>query len=226
MVPFICFGCGQTLQVEEALAGTMLRCPQCNHLGAVPTPAGAPARAEQAPRPDLPGKLARLWQQGKQPDVRAYLRNTGRRSLAETVAVLRVDQRACWFSGRPVLAESYLTWYPEVAGDLESALELIYGEYLLREGGDKPPELTEYLGRFPRYATRLRQQIELHQALGDLDGPESSLSSDWMILADDPSNDPPLRVNRRWVRRTLLVAGPLLIAAILAFVAWNRWLVR
>jgi hypothetical protein len=220
MVPFICFGCGQMLQVDEALAGAQMRCPQCNHLGTVPRPA---RRADEGAGSDLPGSLARLWQQGRQPDVRNFLRDAGKPSLAETVAVLRVDQLARWGCGQAVLAETYLKWYPEVARDRESAVELIYGEYLLRENRGKPPELAEYLGRFPCHAERLRQQIELHQALGDLEEAEEAAADDWMILADEPSNRSVAPGSRRWSRRALLVTGGLVVAAVAsAMVVW-KW---
>jgi serine/threonine protein kinase len=66
-----------------------------------------------------------------------------------------------------VPAEAYLAMHPALPGDLEKALELVYGEFLLCEGLGRAPTLDEYLRRFPQYAPRLKQQIELHQALAD-----------------------------------------------------------
>jgi hypothetical protein len=49
------------------------------------------------------------------------------------VAVLRVDQREHWQAGECILAEAYLAGYPAVGADPESAVDLVYGEFLLRE---------------------------------------------------------------------------------------------
>jgi hypothetical protein len=57
--------------------------------------------------------------------------------------------------------------HPGLALDPEKALELVYGEFLAREALGQAPTLDEYLRRFPQYASRLRQQVRLHQALAD-----------------------------------------------------------
>jgi WD40 repeat protein/serine/threonine protein kinase len=61
--------------------------------------------------------------------------------------------------------------------DIEAAVEVIYSEYLLREAAGEAPALREFELRFPRYAERLRLQVELHRALAQV-GP-------------DPTTDPP-----------------------------------
>jgi serine/threonine protein kinase len=118
-------------------------------------------------RKDRAEELRRLWRQGRRPDVRQYLADAGSLSLAQVVAVLRADQEARWQAGERVPAEAYLAMHPALALDLEKALELVYCEFLLREGLGQPPTLDEYLRRFPQYASRLKQQVQLHQALAD-----------------------------------------------------------
>src|SRR5262245_26299896 len=118
-------------------------------------------------RKDPAEQLRRLWRQGQRPDIRQFLAGAGSLSLAQVVAVLRADQEARWQAGERVPAEAYLAMHPALPGDLEQALELVYGEFLLREGLGQAPTLDEYLRRFPQYAPRLQQQIELHQALAD-----------------------------------------------------------
>jgi hypothetical protein len=96
-------------------------------------------------------------------------------SLAGVVSVLAVDQRQRWQRGERVPAEAYLQLYPDLEADAERALELIYGEFLLREALGETPNLEEYVERFPRYAARLRQQVQLHRALASSDRlPDSS----------------------------------------------------
>jgi serine/threonine protein kinase len=138
---------------------------------------------EATTRNDSTEQFRRPWRQGEQPDVRQFLAGAGGLSLAQVVAVLRADQEARWQAGERVPAEAYLAMHPPLASDPEKALELVYGEFLLREGLGQAPTLDEYLRRFPQYASRLKQQIQLHQALAD--GPWSELSA----TPPDPETD-------------------------------------
>jgi hypothetical protein len=130
---------------------------------------------ESTTRKDPAEQFRRLWRQGQRPDVRRFLDGAGGLSLAQVVAVLRADQEARWQAGERVPAEAYLAMHPALPLDLEKALELVYGEFLLREGLGQTPTLDEYLRRFPQYASRLKQQVQLHQALAT--DPWSDLSA-------------------------------------------------
>jgi hypothetical protein len=111
--------------------------------------------------------LRRSWRHGRRPDVRQYLADAEGLSLAQVVAVLRADQEARWRAGEPVPAEAYLAMHPALPLHLEHALELVYGEFLLREALGQAPTLDAFLRRFPQYASRLKQQVQLHLALTD-----------------------------------------------------------
>ena len=112
-------------------------------------------------------QLEHLWRAGQRPLVKDFLADAGDLSPEQVLAVLVVDQCERWNRGERVAAESYLQAFPALTGNLEMAIELIYGEFLLREelGETPPPE--EYLQRFPQFAERLRQQISLRCALKD-----------------------------------------------------------
>jgi formylglycine-generating enzyme required for sulfatase activity/tRNA A-37 threonylcarbamoyl transferase component Bud32 len=110
-------------------------------------------------------QLRRLWQRDERPDVWRFLAPLGDLPPAVLVAVLAIDQQQRWQHGERVPAEDYLRRCPVLAADIERALELVYGEFLLREALGEAPRLGEYAERFPKYADRLRTQIELHQAL-------------------------------------------------------------
>src|SRR5438132_10852904 len=125
------------------------------------------AAGPPAPRADPVQQLWLLWRQGQRVDVQRYLNQAGPLTPPQVAAVLLVDQRERWLIGERLPAESYLPLYPALQADLEYAIELIYGEFLLREELGEGPTLAEYLERFPQYAPRLRQQLELHQALDD-----------------------------------------------------------
>jgi hypothetical protein len=88
----------------------------------------------------------------------------GTRDLA---AQARAEQRDCWHRGDRVPAEFYLDRYPALRDDPEAALDLIYGEVLLREQRGETPDRQEYLGRFPAYADRLERQFALQRSLRD-----------------------------------------------------------
>jgi serine/threonine protein kinase len=86
-------------------------------------------------------------------------------SLSGLVALLAADQQRRWQGGERVPAETYLENHPGLRKDAEKAVELIYREFLLREERGEAPGPEEYVHRFPAYAGRLRQQVELHRAL-------------------------------------------------------------
>jgi hypothetical protein len=123
--------------------------------------------------PDAARQLWALWRQGQQPNVRAFLEQAGALTPVQTAAVLLVDQRERWQIGDRVSAETYLHEFSAVAADFEAAIEVVYGEFLLREERREDPNPEDYLRRFPQFATRLRMQIELHRAMG----PESLATS-------------------------------------------------
>jgi serine/threonine protein kinase len=123
--------------------------------------------------------LWQLWQDGRQPDLLPFVAAAGELSPSQLVDVIRVDQRERWCIGERVPAAAYLRIYPFVGSDPDAAIELIYGEFLLREELGEAPELAEYAGTYPQHETRLRLQLDLHRAL------QSSTFN-----GDDPESDP------------------------------------
>jgi WD40 repeat protein/tetratricopeptide (TPR) repeat protein/tRNA A-37 threonylcarbamoyl transferase component Bud32 len=113
----------------------------------------------------LPRLLERLWDAGQRPDVYRLLAEAGPRTAAEVTHVLSIDQWRRWQAGERVPAEDYLRAFPALQDEPDCALELIYGELLVREQLGEPPDEEEYLRRFPLLADRLRQQFEMHRAL-------------------------------------------------------------
>jgi tetratricopeptide (TPR) repeat protein len=116
--------------------------------------AGGPAR-----------RLWNLWRQGRRPRVQEFLADAGDLTPAQLVALLRVDQRERWLAGEPVMAEVYLGQHLSLEANAEQALDLVYGEYLLREQLGQAAAVEEYVQRFPRFAEEFRKQIELHRAV-------------------------------------------------------------
>src|SRR5262245_21480644 len=113
----------------------------------------------EPPEPDR--LLWHLWREGGRPDVRRFLAEVGPLPRERLAAVLAVDQRERWLTNERVPAEDYLRDHPDLTRDMEGAVEVVYGEYLLREELSEAPQPEEYLLRFPQYADRLEQQFRL-----------------------------------------------------------------
>ena len=94
-------------------------------------------------------------------------REAGREELLERLCC---DQVRRWRKGQRVPVETYLLMHPRVRDDDEAAFELIYGEFLLREELGETPTGEELEWRFPRFAERLRRQVNLHEILRSDDG--------------------------------------------------------
>ena len=70
-----------------------------------------------------------------------------------------------WERGQPRPLESYLAEPEFPHHNPELLLDLIYGEFALREQAGEMPRLDEYQTRFPELRERLARQIHLHEAL-------------------------------------------------------------
>jgi tetratricopeptide (TPR) repeat protein/tRNA A-37 threonylcarbamoyl transferase component Bud32 len=134
-------------------------------------------------------QLERLWEQGQQPDPFAFLESAGPAQPADVAAVLALDQWQRWHAGQRVPAEEYLGRCPTLAANPDSAVEVIYGEFLVRQALGEGPAAAEYLERFPQFAASLREQFELFQALEtDTGAPTDGAAP---LPATKPSPAPP-----------------------------------
>jgi serine/threonine protein kinase/Tfp pilus assembly protein PilF len=117
--------------------------------------------------PDPASRLRRLWQQGQRPDVRSFIDSAGTLTPDQIIDVLWVDREQRRQAGQCVSAECYFEMFPTLLDDPEKAVELVYGEFLLREEFGDNPDLEEFLKRFPGLAGRLREQVDLHRAMAE-----------------------------------------------------------
>ncbi len=90
---------------------------------------------------------------------------TDERPLTERVDALRVEQRRRWTGGDRVSLEELLERDPSLLADSERALELVYGEILLREELGESPDWGDYTQRFPALAGGLSALRKVHRAL-------------------------------------------------------------
>jgi hypothetical protein len=86
-------------------------------------------------------------------------------SLAGPALALRLEQACRWRQGDRAPAEEYLARHPEMGTDPEYALEVIFGELLLREEEGERPGAEEFVRRFPQFADQVRRLFEVHTAV-------------------------------------------------------------
>src|SRR5207237_4924559 len=80
-------------------------------------------------------------------------------------------QRACdelsrkLRAGISCRAEDFLEVEPSLACDSDTALELVYTEFVVREQLGQQPRVEEWLERFPQWRIELTQIFEVHEAV-------------------------------------------------------------
>lgn len=77
-------------------------------------------------------------------------------------------------SGDPCRAEEIFQTWPELAKHTESALEVIYTEFLAREESGETLSVAEYLARFPQWRKRLEQLLKLHTVFETRDNADAT----------------------------------------------------
>src|SRR3954451_7740951 len=100
-------------------------------------------------------------------DVRAWLARAADLDPAEVAGVLQADQVRRWRSGERIPLEAYLQLASALREDEELALDLIWGEVLLRQERGESPTMAEYQWRFPRFAEPLRLQFEIDRGFAE-----------------------------------------------------------
>jgi serine/threonine protein kinase/tetratricopeptide (TPR) repeat protein len=110
----------------------------------------------------------RMWAGKTHPDLDTFLTAAGGVDAVQLSRLARIDQHQRWHRCDRRAAEEYLDRYPSLQADHDSAVDLIYHEYLLREKHAERPSLEEYRKRFPQYAAALADQIRFHEAIIDV----------------------------------------------------------
>ncbi len=77
----------------------------------------------------------------------------------------------CLRASKPCSAEELFTAFPAAALDEDSALEVIYTEFVIREELGQRPAVAEWYARFPQWREHLQQLFEVHRAVCGADDP-------------------------------------------------------
>jgi tetratricopeptide (TPR) repeat protein len=110
-------------------------------------------------------RYSALWETRTCPDLDAFLAEAGAVTPQELSDLVVIDQRERWRAGDQAPVEDYFRRYPQLREDPGLALDLVYGEVLLREGQDGAAADAELSRRFPDLADALKVQVDLHRAL-------------------------------------------------------------
>ena len=86
-------------------------------------------------------------------------------SNSARILLLCLEQQWRWRHDERIVVEAYFDRHPSLKDDPEGVLDLIYNEIVLREENGKPPELGEYLQRFPQFARELLSQFRVHEVI-------------------------------------------------------------
>src|SRR4029079_7139907 len=104
---------------------------------------------------DLSVELLRRWQQGSRPDFEQFVADFDVPTGSKLSALARADLQQSWEHGYSCHVEDYFSRVPQLARDPETAVDLIFAEYLIREARGDDPVAAEYQQRFPEYAAEL-----------------------------------------------------------------------
>ncbi|QEL16254.1 protein kinase domain-containing protein [Limnoglobus roseus] len=105
-----------------------------------------------------------------------------RSALSELEAGLR--------GGTGVRSEDLLAARPELAADGETAIELVYTEFVVRQELGQAPRPADWFARFPHWQAHLEQMFQVHDVLCKSDGSNASLSRSELLRSIGAAGGP------------------------------------
>src|SRR4051812_48350203 len=109
--------------------------------------------------------------------------------MLEATSVLQAQmRRACADlerrvrAGERCVSEDLLAAYPALAAHTDSALELIYTEFVLHQERGEEPSPSAFIARFPRWRNDLQALFQVSEAVG-VSGSAATLSGLPTVLA-------------------------------------------
>ena len=136
-------------------------------------------------------RLRGIWGRSGHRDLRDLWTRIESLPVDRAVAVLSADLWDRWLAGDRVPAETYLDLRPDLRTS-DTAVDLVYGEFLVREQMGEAASLDEYVARFPEFELQLGRQFELHRALASAENGDTLEGTTW---PDSPSLQPEDRSN-------------------------------
>jgi hypothetical protein len=113
-----------------------------------PTPPRLEYERPATPGADAAGPRHDLKALSQPLEINQIVASAGYLSTDQLVELLAIDHWDPWLRGERVEAEAYLALRPDLRSD-DKAVDLVYGEFIVREEIGDSPALDEYLRRFP-----------------------------------------------------------------------------
>jgi serine/threonine-protein kinase len=130
-------------------------------------------------------RFLKLWTQGGgPPDLELFLAENADASSAERLEAILMDQHRRAEAGCRRSPESYLAAHPDVGGDPDRKLAVVYEDYRLRRERGEAPEAAEYLARFPDLREALGRQFEVAEWM-DATGGSATVGAQGTGTGDD-----------------------------------------
>jgi eukaryotic-like serine/threonine-protein kinase len=114
----------------------------------------------------LIAEFDKQWDLGLRPDVADFIAAHASLSPSQWTHLLLIDQSRRWAGGEHVPADDYFQRFPELMSHPESAIDLLFAEYLLRHECDPTLEIDSFANRYPQFADELCRQIQFHRTIG------------------------------------------------------------
>ncbi len=135
-------------------------------------------------------RLELQWESGSTPNVSELVTEFGPLATPELAHCLLVDQAYRLSSGVSDTATFYFEHFPELLNCAESAIDLLYAEFLQRE--EREPELTadQFIQAYPQFQEEFRRQVSFHRSV--LSGSTQSTPYSWPVA--QPAQSPNGRV--------------------------------
>lgn len=111
-------------------------------------------------------ELDRQWEQGRSPCVEDLLAASDPLSVKSLTQLLLVDQSRRWSTGDRVSARDYFDRFPNLLSCDQSAIDLLFAEFLLRESAEPNISIDEFIRHYPQFESEFRRQIDFHRTVG------------------------------------------------------------
>ncbi len=118
-----------------------------------------PAPAELS---DPVERFEAAWRRGEPPAIDDFLPSKSDQRIDVLVDLIHVDMEQRLDRGEGIEVEQYIASYPELAAEKATVLDLIAGEYRLRQARDPQLTVPRFAERFPEY----REDLALRLAAG------------------------------------------------------------
>lgn len=123
--------------------------------------------------------LEGLWQVGLLPELSDLLAGDSSLDVDQLAQLVRVDMSHRFEIGAPRFTQDYFSCFKALEQNPETAVDIAYHEFLLREEFGPLDELDDFAARFPAICVELEKQIQFHRAMASTASDPSERSGEF-----------------------------------------------